>query len=146
MGGSGRKRKGATKTTLRKKLPSWTHTFICLASCTQEHVPDSEERASLQIAGLGEKRITLYLSSEAHDIYQELIYQFPKLSQGGGFELLRVPEGGGKQISVIAAPESGYKIQYLKAVVHHAKIYIRPLQRDLPLEPQKPTVNFNDIL
>ncbi len=72
VGGSGRKRKGATKTTCRKKL----------ASCTQENVPDSEERASLQIAGLGEKRITLYLSSEAHDIYQELIYQFPKLDIG----------------------------------------------------------------
>ena len=29
---------------------------------------------------------------------------------GGGFELLRVPEGGGKQLDVIASPESGYSV------------------------------------
>ena len=53
---------------------------------------------------------------------------------------MRVPEGGSKQLEVIAAPETGYTVSYLKAVIHHAKIYIRPLQRDLCLEPVKETV------
>ena len=46
----------------------------------------------------------------------------------GGVELLRVPEGGGKVLQEIATPQSGYTIPYLRAVVHHAIINIRPLQ------------------
>ena len=28
-------------------------------------------------------------------------------------------------------PKGGYSVKYLRAVVHHAKIYIRPLQQEL---------------
>ena len=66
--------------------------------------------------------------------YDELNYKFPKLCTSGGFELLRVPDGG-KRLDIIAAPETGYNIEYLRAVVHHAKFYIRPLQNDLSLNP-----------
>ena len=115
---------------------------MCLSSSQQDTLPDGEERASLQIAGLGEKRVTLSAFADVQNIYDELLYQFPKLSKGGGFELLRLPEGGGKQLDVIAAPESGYTVTYLRAVAHHAKIYIRPLQRDLCLDPVKEDVSF----
>ena len=113
---------------------------MCLASTTQELLPDGEERAALQIAGLGEKKISLNAFADAQEIYQDLAFHFPKLCDGGGFELLRVPEGGGKQLDVIASPESGYSVSYLRAVVHHARIFIRPLQKDLSLEPQKDEV------
>ena len=33
-------------------------------------------------------------------------------------------------LDVIASPESGYTVSYPKAVVHHAKIYFRPLEQD----------------
>jgi hypothetical protein len=118
-------------------LPTWSHTFVCLGCSSQDTLPDGEERAALQIAGLGEKKVSLCAFSDAQDIYAELLTQFPKLSQAGGFEFLRVPEGGGKQLDVIAAPDSGYTGSYLRAVVHHAKIYVRPLQRDLSLDPVK---------
>ena len=49
--------------------------------------------------------------ADAQEIYEELAFQFPKLSQSGGFELLRVPEGG-KNLDVIA---SGYTVSYLRA-------------------------------
>lgn len=126
-------KKGGSK---KKKLPTWTHTFVCLANISQVEVPDSDERASLQLSGLGEKRIILNAYSEMQDIYDELLFQFPKLKQGGGFELLRVPEGGGKLLQVIASPESGYTVSYLRAVVHHAKIYIRPIQNNLDSDPE----------
>ena len=48
---------------------------------------------------------------------------------------MRVPEGGKKVLDVIASPESGYTVSYLKAVIHHAKIYVRPLQQGLSLDP-----------
>ena len=142
----GKKRKypSSSRGSKKKKLPTWTHTFVCLASVNQETLPDGQERADLQIAGLGEKRITLSAYADAQEMYDELAFQFSKLSESGGFELLRVPEGG-KQLDVIASPESGYTVSYLRAVVHHAKIYIRPMQKDLSLEPIKEPVSSDSI-
>ena len=42
---------------------------ICLSCYDQESLPDGEERATLQIAGLGEKRITLSADADAYEIY-----------------------------------------------------------------------------
>ena len=110
------------------------HTFVCLANADQDTLPDGHERSDLQIAGLGEKWIALSAYADAQEIYQELIFQFPKLSESGGFELRRIPEDG-KQLDVISSQESSYMVSYLRAVVHHAKVYIRPLQNSLSLEP-----------
>ena len=93
------------------------------------------------IAGLGEKRITISADAEAQEICGELSVHFPKLLDSGGFELLRVPEGG-KQLNVIACPESGYTVSYLRAVVHYAKVYIRPMQKDLSLDPVTEPVSW----
>ena len=142
----GKKRKlTGRKAGLKKKIPTWSHTFVCLANSSQDTLPDGEERASLQIAGLGEKKISFCAFGDAQDIYDELLFQFPKLSKAGGLELLRVPEGGGKQLDVIAAPDSGYTVSYLRAVVHHAKIFIRPMQRNLSLDPVKEEVRMCEI-
>ena len=51
-----------------------------------------------------------------------------------------MPKRGGKQLDIIAAPDSGYTVAYLRAVVHHAKMYIRPMQRNLSLDPVKDEV------
>ena len=55
----GKKRKAvcARKSGLKKKIPTWSHTFVCLANINQDTLPDGEERATLQIAGLGEKKM-----------------------------------------------------------------------------------------
>ena len=104
----------------------WTHTYICLASPKQEYAPDHNERITLKMAGLGEESVSLDLLAEAWEINEELCFKFPKLKKAGGYELLRLPESGGKLLDVIAMPKGGYTTSYLKAVVHHAKIYIRP--------------------
>ena len=74
------------------------------------------------------------LEANAHDISSELSFHFPKLKSAGGFELMKTQEGGGKLLSPIQVPQTGYSATYLKSVVHDAKIYIRPLQQDLSLE------------
>ena len=87
----GKKRKAvcARKSGLKKKIPTWSHMFVCLANINQDTLP------TLQIAGLGEKKMSLNAYVDAQDIYHDLLFQFPKLSDSGGFELLRIPEGGG---------------------------------------------------
>ena len=114
---------------------------MCLSSTQVNTPPDSQERAKLQIAGLGEKKISLDIHADAHDVYEELMCQFPKLLDGGGFELLRINDrGAGKMLEVISAPDSGYSVLFLKAVMQQAKIFIRPLQKDLSCSPSKEEV------
>lgn len=73
-------------------------------------------------------------SGDADDINFELTDAFPKLKEGGGFELLRVIERG-RMLEVIPVPPDGYTVPYLKDVVQQAKVYIRPIQRSLSMEP-----------
>ena len=57
----------------------------------QQYIPDSNERATLKMAGLSEETVILDLLGEAYEINK-----FPKLKGGGSYELLRVPESGSK--------------------------------------------------
>lgn len=60
-------------------------------------MPDSQERVSkLLLSGLGEKKITLDEYCQSQEIYRELTFQHPKLSEARGFKLLRISEGSGK--------------------------------------------------
>ena len=119
----------------KKKLKTWTHTFVCLASTSQKYSPDTSERTSLKLAGLGEKRIPVFAYSAALELQDELFREFPKLRDGGGYELLRASDVGGKELMLIDIPQGGYSVDYLRGVVKSAKIYIRPLQKDLDIEP-----------
>lgn len=126
------KRKGANATSSgkkKKKLKMWNHTFVCLSSPTDDSSPDRMTRANLQMAGLGEKKLSLFLYGLSDELIDDLLDYYPKLSGGGGFELLR--QGVGKQLEVIPIPPGGYSVEYLQSVVHSAKVYIRPLQKSL---------------
>ena len=93
-------------------------------------MPDRNERAELIIAGLHEKKIQLSLDVDTNEINSELYMQFPNC---GGFELLKLHEGGGKRLNPIPVPPSRYSAVFFKSVIHNAKIYIRPVQQDLSL-------------
>lgn len=73
--------------------------------------------------------------SDAHEFKEFLFNNYPKLRDGGGFELLRITGSTrSRQLSVIPCPNEGYTVNYLRdprTLVGHATVYIRPLQRDL---------------
>ena len=98
------------------------------------------------MAGLGEESVSLDLLAEAWEINEELCFQFPKFKKAGVHELLRLFESGGKFLDVITMPKGGYTTSYLKAVVYHAKIYIRPLQWELNLCEVNDKVNLAEYL
>ena len=64
--GSSRSRRGAVRDRGRKRKyrRSWTVTFVCLASRQAERVPSVTERQVLNNAGLGVKKITLYVDDD----------------------------------------------------------------------------------
>ena len=99
-----------------------------------------------QLAGLGEKCFKVNVASTAQEFRDQLHQEYPKLMDGGGFELLRIMEGGGKGLEVIQMPEAGYTPEYLKAVIHHAKIFVGPLQKTLDVQPQNTAVSKINIM
>ncbi|XP_076849279.1 uncharacterized protein LOC143497276 isoform X2 [Brachyhypopomus gauderio] len=72
----------------------------------------------------------------ASEFEAQLQNEFPKLKEGGGFELLR-PYGAtrSKNLEIIPCPAEGYTPKYLEAYgIQMATIYVRPLQRDLSMD------------
>lgn len=51
------------------------------------------------------------------------------------YELLRTNERNTHRLEIIPPPSSGYTVSYLKSVTSQAKVYVRPLQKDLDLSP-----------
>ena len=131
--GWGRKRAVSVKAggSKKKKLQTWTHTFYCLGDPDTVDVPDINKRAALQLSGLGEKRFAVFKFAVATELHDVLVLQFPPLAHAGGYEFLRCDSGGNGKLIVIESPAGGYTAEYLKGVVGGAKLYIRPLQKNI---------------
>ena len=91
----------------------------------------------MALAGLGEKRFALFLYSDPKELTEQILENFPKLAAGGGYEFLRSGERGGRMLVPLEVPPGGYNVEFLKAVISSAKIYIRPMQKDLDLSVTK---------
>ncbi len=89
----------------------------------------------LNSIGLGSKTLSLPEDGDVNDIHEEILDSYPQLCDAGGFELLRVPSRGRSELEQIPSPVGGYTTGFLKDVVKQARIYIRPIQKDLSLEP-----------
>ena len=118
----------------KKKLAKWQNDFVCLASTRACKVPCNMDKAELIQAGLGLQQLSFFLHGDSSDFYDEIVCAYPKLRNGGGFELLRSCEGNSKELAIIPPPPAGYTVSYLKSIMGHAKVYIRPLQTNLSME------------
>ena len=132
---SGKSRRVVQSSSKKKKLKTWTHTFVCLASTSCKWIPDTNDRTMLKLAGLGEKKFSVFAYDTSCELQDELIREYPKLGGAGGYELLRASENGSRELVLIEMPRDGYSVEYLQAIVKSAKIYIRPLQRNLDTSP-----------
>jgi len=94
------------------KVSLWEHEFVCLSRCDQSTPPSLMEKMELIQAGLGPKKIPFFQYGEPFEFHNELVLAFPKLSQGGG-----------------------YSVKYLKPIVNQAKVFVRPIQKNLDISP-----------
>lgn len=67
------------------------HRFVCLALRDQQKIPTTDvEKNNLLEAGLGEKVIEFPSLEASGEQFKDLLYSaYPKLRDGGGFELCR---------------------------------------------------------
>ena len=112
---------------------TWTHAFVCLSSTTADRIPDAHEKIELALAGLGEKKVEFDKNGDSRHVHEKLMREFAKLGDGGGYEIMRSTNRKGS-LSVIPMSAVGYPVSYLQGVLSQAKAYIRPMQRDLPLD------------
>ena len=63
-------------------------------------------------------------------------WKISQCSKLEGYTLLRLTENSHHMVE-IEGPDSGITVPFLKDVVNQAKLYIRPLQRDITKEDMK---------
>lgn len=119
---------------------------MCFAKVSHKWIPDANERTALKLAGLGEKKFSVFVYGTSSELQDDLFREFPKLASGGGYELLRAPEAGRRELVVTDMPHDGYSVECLQAVVKSAKLYIRPLQRDLDMSPLMKEVGLKVVI
>ena len=127
-------KKNAAKPKFFQPKETWTHDFFCLASKERVRAPSRGEKFDSQEAGLGWKKICFHSKAKFPELFKKLEEEYPKLSQGGGFELMRTGhQGSNITLTTIIPPASGYSVPFLRdsSGLGQALAYIRPLQRDL---------------
>ena len=70
----------------------------------------------LKLAGLGEKKFSVFAYDTSCELQDELIREYPKLGGAGGYELLRASENGSQELVLIEMPRDGYSVEYLQAI------------------------------
>ncbi|XP_064387954.1 uncharacterized protein LOC135336110 isoform X1 [Halichondria panicea] len=117
------------------KHKSWTVKLVCLSSTEAKKVPCSVyDRNVLVSAGLGEKKTVIPdIECSAKDFNEIIISSFSKLNGCGGFELLRcVPNT--KDLELIS-PVIAASPKVLKSVIGNGRVFIRPIQKSLDVNP-----------
>lgn len=115
---------------------SWSHKFVCLDKTDADRVPTTQSaKMALEEAGLGEKTILLPdVDCDPEDFHTLILGTYPKLREGGGYELLRCKPAS--RDLIIIGPRISNTPKLLKRRVGNGKVYLRPLQRDLGLEEE----------
>ena len=125
---------GHGKRQMTLNLPNtWTHKFCCLADPNQSCTPSLALKRSLELSQLGEKKITFEKKASPAYFRREMLKNYPKLDDAGGYELLRSCPTKLASLELVKTNPS-YNVMDLKKDVSHAIIYIRPIQKKLDMK------------
>ncbi|XP_077987602.1 uncharacterized protein LOC144442195 [Glandiceps talaboti] len=99
-------------------------------------VPSLLEREELRKVGLGTRKITFDGDGGFEHLQETLYRHYPKLADGGGFIIYRNMHAGGKLLTTLPMPSSGYSVPYFRdeSVLKHAVAYVRPLQKNMQID------------
>ena len=131
----GRRNKGKGRMMLchgagRPGRNTWRKSCICLKCMHQTCKPSAAEKMELARIGLGLAELTFVYDGDAEHIHSVLVGQFPQLDTCGGYTLLRLNDNSHNLIE-IEHPAKGMTVPYLKDILNQAKLYVRPLQRNI---------------
>ena len=118
-----------------KRRVVWRHKFVCLGYRDQDRIPSTDaEKEELYQAGLGERELEFESLDLNQAEYREKILEaFPRLRDGGGFQLLKGIANSRSMEVLSSAVHTSPGL--LKQRVGVSRTYVRPVQRDLDLTP-----------
>ena len=153
--------KGPGAVSVRKRskpLQIWKKEVACLRFTDMLRVPDTKERMLMAKMGLGPTELSFDIEGNEKYLHTKLLKEFPALKDAGGYSLLR-PNTNSHDLLIIEAPKGkavcsvstrsallytacffylcevgGMNIKYLKDILRTAKMYVRPLQRNIEME------------
>ena len=138
FGNTAGKRK-ASKRGKEKKQPTCTLKFVALSEVHALKPPTKiRDRTALQNAGLGEGSIQFCLDMNTVQCHEKILERFPKF-QTTGYEMLLYQRGEDSGFIKMEGPQTP---RWIKDAAGNAKIYLRPLQRDLDLDNEE---NADDL-
>ncbi|XP_071147376.1 uncharacterized protein [Mytilus edulis] len=141
--------KGKSKKKAKHTNRTWTVTVVCLSNKNADKVPSPSEKDNLFKAGLGSKKIKFHADDTEQDLLDTInsdivegldneTVGFPQLKGCGGIELLKCNQNS-RDLQVIDCTWSVKKLKdYLG---NQAKLYVRPIQKDLDMEPVQKNCN-----
>ena len=122
----------------------WSVKMYCLSDTNAVKVPCTPSTREVLIeAGLGPKTFSVPLSATGEEFRGIILSAFPKLKNGGGFDLLRCIANS-KDLEVISSSVA-QSAKLLKAAVGNGRVYIRPIQKNLDLSIDKDVVPQCDV-
>ena len=108
-------------------------------------VPSSgSERKLLLEAGLGEKKLTFpNIDCSAEEYRDELLQAFPKLTEAGGFEIMRCISNS--RVLEQVSPSALLSPRATLERVGRSRVYLRPIQKDLDTSPMEEQAMDNAV-
>ena len=107
-----------------------------MRSTEADDLPSAAEKYKLKCNDLGEKKVVFKLNGNWSHIKETVIKAYPALEKAGGFELLRTDGPYSKRLATIDS-KFLISVSALKEFVDQARVFVRPIQLNLPLECDK---------
>ncbi|XP_028401094.1 uncharacterized protein LOC114524163 [Dendronephthya gigantea] len=139
-----RRQNGRSSSRTASRGKTITKSIFCLARKDQTQVSSASEKLQLHENGLGEKRISFPSTASSGEVKDILYKHYPVLKYVGGMQLLLSKESARKELHVVS--HGCCNAEQLKCF-GTGRVYIRPLQKDIPLEKNDNTdVQFEECL
>ncbi len=131
----GKKRKGSCLSVQSAKKrgrgSTWKKGTYLPSLTDQTKGPDCSEKIELAKLGLGMKVLSFNCDGDALHIHNVLMTTLKQLQGCGGYTLIILAPNSTDLIE-IESPRGGMSVSYLKDIVKSAKLFVRPLQSDVP--------------
>ena len=86
--------------------------------------------------GLGFQELKFELEGDSDHIHTIILQAYPALETCGGYSLLRLGSGSSSLV-MIEPPRGGFTVRYLHDILKTAKLFIRPIQKDIESDDEE---------
>ena len=94
--------------------------------------------------GLGFQELKFELEGDSDHIHAVILQAYPALETCGGYSLLRLGSGSSSLV-MIEPPCGGFIVRYLRDILKTAKLFIRPIQKDIESDDEERESSNNGV-